>query len=198
MGRDGEKCIWNPTSDKIKHAPQLRGNDCFMMERTEAPNILPWLQEHSAAVMVVVAVIFVIGTLAMIYMNYKSLEAAKAQLIESKRQHDEKNRLQYMPFLSVSFMEQNDQMIRVKNVGNASAVNIRYKESCLDPLMQGDEITIPFHAGDGGADESDDGLVMVWSYSDILGNTYEQKVTCTEGEVRQCEAACPRLVTRAG
>ena len=168
-----------------------------MMERTEAPNILPWLQEHSEAVMVVIAVIFVIGTLAMIYLNYKSLEAAKTQLIESKRQHDEKNRLQHMPFLSFSFISQNDQRIRVKNIGNGSAVNIRCGESFLNPMMQGDEITIPFDAGNGGADASDDGLAMVYSYSDILGNKYEQKVTFVGGEVKQCEAASPQLVTRA-
>lgn len=56
-------------------------------------------------IMVGITVIYVIATVLICHANFKSARATHAQIVESKRQFGETKRLEYMPYMQVSFGE---------------------------------------------------------------------------------------------
>jgi len=102
------------------------------------PTITDWL-------MVAITIVYVVATIAIFVTNKKSEKAAYAQLDESKRQYEDKKRLEIMPY--IQFEETNSKTnlgyyfvldggdklqgqyvlsLRMKNIGNGTAKDISF------------------------------------------------------------------------
>ena len=111
------------------------------------PTITDWL-------MVGITAVYVVATIFILYANIKSANATRDQLTESKRQYEDKKRLEIMPYFEVricgnitdfhecihlALSSQNaengtviDQRISIKNIGLGPAKDIRYTWNNLD------------------------------------------------------------------
>lgn len=64
-----------------------------------------FLNENSPAIMVLITAVYVIATINISIANNKSAEATRNQIIESKHQFEETQRLQVMPYLQLTFID---------------------------------------------------------------------------------------------
>lgn len=102
------------------------------------PTITDWL-------MVVITAIYVVATIYISRANIKSADATREQLVESKRQYEDKKRLEIMPYIQFEQTKDNANhelnlvldsgdkltgkyilLICMKNIGNGTAKDIAY------------------------------------------------------------------------
>ena len=102
------------------------------------PTITVWL-------MVVITAIYVVATIYISRANIKSADATREQLVESKRQYEDKKRLEIMPYIQFEQTKDNANhelnlvldsgdkltgeyilLVRMKNIGNGTAKDIAY------------------------------------------------------------------------
>ena len=101
------------------------------------PTITDWL-------MVVITAIYVLATIYISRANIKSADATREQLVESKRQYEDKKRLEIMPYIQFEQTKDNANhelnlvldsgkltgeyilLVRMKNIGNGTAKDIAY------------------------------------------------------------------------
>ena len=95
--------------------------------------------------MVIITTVYVVATIAICVANFKSAKATKEQLDESKRQYEDKKRLEIMPYFYLEFKDENPtgdfvelgvtndtnkravfqlNRMSIENVGNGLAKNI--------------------------------------------------------------------------
>ena len=67
-----------------------------------------FMEKYSSALMVLITFVYVVATVEICRANIKSAEATRDQVNESKRQFEETQRLQVMPFLQLSFTDSAD------------------------------------------------------------------------------------------
>lgn len=102
--------------------------------------------------MVGITVVYVIATIFICWANIKSANASRAQVEESKRQFEETQQLETMPFLYLERIKNTgadfelslpivknssnvchySSLLRLSNVGNGTATNIVYKWCCSE------------------------------------------------------------------
>ena len=95
--------------------------------------------------MVVITAIYVVATIYISRANIKSADATREQLVESKRQYEDKKRLEIMPYIQFEqtkdkanhelnlVLDSGDKLtgeyillVRMKNIGNGTAKDIAY------------------------------------------------------------------------
>ena len=186
------------------------------------PTITDWL-------MVTITAIYVVATIFICKANIKSAQTTKEQIEESKRQYEETKRLGMMPYFQAETFDgltdhklklilKDDDFnggdyilhIRIKNIGNGTAKDIRYKwnnfTQCYDKgifpiraLKSGDgqSISISFARPAIIADYTMASFDL--TYEDLLENSYMQRlVFCFEkgktGLTLKSYAMCPPCV----
>ena len=162
------------------------------------PTITDWL-------MVGITLVYVIATIAIWFANHKSARATEKQLVESKRQYEDKKRLEIMPYFEVqicnniglALSSQNaknstviDRRISIKNIGLGPAKDFCYTWCNLDgkydrddlgftAILPGETKEILF---DFWAEHRDDfseytaSVSIVFKYCDLLENRYHLKI----------------------
>lgn len=106
--------------------------------------------------MVIITAIYVLATVFIMFANQRSAKSAKEQLAEMKREHEESIRYGIMPFLQMEDIAETKyscsaelplatesdwnggNIIRIKNIGNGAATNLRY-------TWTGGDISIPIN-----------------------------------------------------
>ena len=103
-------------------------------------------------------------------------------------------------------------ILKLKNLGNGSATNIVYTwkgSNNLDPvcdyppinaIMHGDSYYFQLIFYTNQIAESGTAGVLIWQYDDLLGNSYEQKVSLIfdEGDLIRCENDIPKYLSIIG
>lgn len=99
-------------------------------------------------------------------------------------------------------------IVKLKNLGNGSATNIVYtwkrNKTCdqvcdyppINAIMHGDSYYFQLTFYTDETMESGNTGTLIWQYDDLLGNTYEQKVTLIfdEGDLIRCENDTPKYL----
>lgn len=99
-------------------------------------------------------------------------------------------------------------IVKLKNLGNGSATNIVYtwkrNKTCdhvcdyppINAIMHGDSYYFQLTFYTDETMESGNTGTLIWQYDDLLGNTYEQKVTLIfdEGYLIRCENDTPKYL----
>ena len=99
-------------------------------------------------------------------------------------------------------------IVKLKNLGNGSATNIIYtwkrNKTCdqvcdyppINAIMHGDSYYFQLTFYTDETMESGNTGTLIWQYDDLLGNTYEQKVTLIfdEGDLIRCENDAPEYL----
>lgn len=102
------------------------------------PSITDWL-------MVVITAVYVIATIFISYSNKKSADVTREQLFESRRQYEDKKRLEIMPYIQFEvasglpdkslnlalnsgdrLINDHELLVSMKNIGNGTAKDITY------------------------------------------------------------------------
>lgn len=154
-------------------------------------------------------------------MTEKQLEESRAQFEESKRLETmpflqlEIPTKQEPPLFEIELdlcegavTDTIYKIVRLKNLGNGSATNINYtwkSKRLSDPfydyppinaIMNGDSYYFQLTFNVDDATDYDNGGVLIWQYDDLLGNSYEQKVSLVfdEGDLVRCENDTPKYL----
>ena len=104
-----------------------------------------FIDTYSNPLMVLITFVYVVATVEICRANIKSSEATREQLIESKRQYEDKKRLEIMPYIQFERTKENanhelslvldsgnkltgkyNLLVCVKNIGNGTAKDIAY------------------------------------------------------------------------
>ena len=68
-------------------------------------DIVAFLNNNEGALMVIITLIYVIATIRICRANIKAADAAREQLVESKRQFEETRRLEIMPYFELDIVD---------------------------------------------------------------------------------------------
>ena len=68
-------------------------------------DIVTFLNNNEGALMVIITLIYVIATIRICRANIKAADAAREQLVESKRQFEETRRLEIMPYFELDIVD---------------------------------------------------------------------------------------------
>ena len=99
-------------------------------------------------------------------------------------------------------------IVKLKNLGNGSATNIVYtwkrNNTCdqvcdyppINAIMHGDSYYFQLTFYTDETVETGTTGVLIWQYDDLLGNSYEQKVSLifNEGDLVRCENDTPKYL----
>lgn len=191
--------------------------------------IIEFLNDYNGALMVIITTIYVVATIIICIANYNSAKATREQLKESKHQYEDTRRLSMMPYLQAETASgltdyglklalKTDDLdggtyvlkIQIKNIGNGTAKDIRYKwnnftesydqgDFPIRALQSGDRqsISISFAQPRVIADYTMASFDL--TYEDLLENTYTQRLMfCFEksqtGLRLKNHAMCPPYV----
>lgn len=89
-----------------------------------------FLNDNGQALMVLITAIYVIATINISNANIKSAEATREQINESRRQFEETQRLQAMPYLQLSFTD-----TEVSDVVPCLYIEMRERKSVFTPIQ---------------------------------------------------------------
>ena len=105
-------------------------------------DIVTFLNNNEGALMVIITLIYVIATIRICRANIKAADAARAQLVESKRQFEETRRLEIMPYFELDIVD--DSSLRWEpdvslaiSEGNAKEKTIIYKKLVINNIGLG-------------------------------------------------------------
>jgi len=152
-------------------------------------------------------------------MTEKQLDESRAQFEESKRLEcmpflqleipSEQERPLFEIILDLCDRDITDSLykiVRLKNLGNGSATNLNYvwKSNRLsnplydyppiNAIMNGDSYYFQLTFNIDDAFEDNTSGVLIWRYEDLLGNSYDQKVSFIfdNGDLVRCENNTPQ------
>jgi hypothetical protein len=185
------------------------------------PLITDWLMFGITFVYVVATIFICIFNYRSAKATRAQVEESQNQFYESKRlecmpflqleipQDTQKPLFEItLPFYKEEFSDTIYKVLWLKNLGNGTATNINYawqhkdlniNETGYPPInaiMEGDKYCFQFTIDVDESVDSNPQKAIVFQFDDLLGNTYEQKVTlCFEDcDLVRCETDTPRFL----
>lgn len=185
------------------------------------PLITDWLMFGITFVYVVATIFICIFNYRSAKATRAQVEESQNQFYESKRlecmpflqleipQDTQKPLFEItLPFYKEEFSDTIYKVLWLKNLGNGTATNINYawqhkdlniNETGYPPInaiMEGDKYCFQFTIDVDESVDSNPKKAIVFQFDDLLGNTYEQKVTlCFEDcDLVRCETDTPRFL----
>ena len=185
------------------------------------PTITDWL-------MVGITAVYVVATIAIWIANNKSAKASREQLEETKRQYEDKKRLEIMPYIqfekssglgnytlnlsldsSKNSSESYNWILRMKNIGNGTAKDIKYTYEWDDGKEEYDRSTFPVQALSAeenqsiriyiscASDGKDKSANLTFRYNDLLNHPYTQELSIKFKRTQQSHLKLAELSTSA-
>ena len=185
------------------------------------PTITDWL-------MVGITAVYVVATIAIWIANNKSAKASREQLEETKRQYEDKKRLEIMPYIqfekssglgnytlnlsldsSKNSSESYNWILRMKNIGNGTAKDIKYTYEWDDGKEKYDRSTFPVQALSAeenqsiriyiscASDGKDKSANLTFRYNDLLNHPYTQELSIKFKRTQQSHLKLAELSTSA-
>lgn len=185
------------------------------------PMVTDWLMVVITAIYVGATIAIWFANNKSARMTEKQLEESRSQFEEAKRLECmpflqlEIPTEQERPLFEIEFdlcsgnvSDTLYKIVKLKNLGNGSATNIVYtwkrNKTCdqvcdyppINAIMHGDSYYFQLTFYTDETMESGNTGTLIWQYDDLLGNTYEQKVTLIfdEGDLIRCENDTPKYL----
>ena len=182
------------------------------------PTVTDWLMVVITAIYVVATIAIWFANKKSARMTEKQLKESRAQFEESKRLETmpflqleipiENNPPLFEIELDLCEGDTTDtlyKIVKLKNLGNGAATNIIYtwkrNHTCnqvcdyppINAIMHGDSYYFQLTFYIDGTVETGTSGTLIWQYDDLLGNSYEQRVSLVfdEGDLVRCENDTP-------